>query len=386
MDFGGTEVQTKREIDNIRNHGGVVLHITFDPQYPTFENDNWVNFGYKWIGVRKLLGKLVDIPALSKELQRVLNDFCPDVIHVNNVMHAPISVFRAVSGFPSVQTIRDYSAVCPKGTCVRADESECLGLCGYCAACLLKSKGNLLKLPYLVYKNHFRKKAFSRFLCPSEALTDRCVDKLAPTCCINNPYAFNQVNSCNPLYDSTRNYLFSGNICENKGIKKLLTAWEIFSSNAEGKVRLLLAGKMEDDVAALIHKYIASHDNVEYLGYMNSDDMHTVYSECYCVVVPSLWLENYPNVVLEAMAHRVIPIGSKRGGIPELIRDDRLLFDVTNPNDIVRAMKYVQEMDPDEYQQLTQESYMYVLENNNQELYYEKLTREFQICITEACH
>ena len=48
------------------------------------------------------------------------------------------------------------------------------------------------------------------------------------------------------------------------------------------------------------------------------------------VVVPSLWYENSPNVILEAFAHRTPVIASNLGALPELVIDEKngLLFEV----------------------------------------------------------
>ena len=54
------------------------------------------------------------------------------------------------------------------------------------------------------------------------------------------------------------------------------------------------------------------------------------------LVVPSVWLETGPLVVLEAFAAGVPVIGSRLGGIAEMVRDgvDGLLFGAGNPEDL----------------------------------------------------
>jgi glycosyltransferase involved in cell wall biosynthesis len=54
------------------------------------------------------------------------------------------------------------------------------------------------------------------------------------------------------------------------------------------------------------------------------------------LVVPSVWLETGPLVVLEAFAAGVPVIGSRLGGIAEMVRDgvDGLLFEVGKPEDL----------------------------------------------------
>ena len=54
------------------------------------------------------------------------------------------------------------------------------------------------------------------------------------------------------------------------------------------------------------------------------------------LVVPSVWLETGPLVVLEAFAAGVPVIGSRLGGIAEMVRDgvDGLLFEAGSPEDL----------------------------------------------------
>jgi glycosyltransferase involved in cell wall biosynthesis len=58
--------------------------------------------------------------------------------------------------------------------------------------------------------------------------------------------------------------------------------------------------------------------------------------------VPSLCYENSPAVIYEAFAAGLPAIGSKLGGIAELIGDDALLF-APKEDDIGRKMRFVME-------------------------------------------
>lgn len=55
-------------------------------------------------------------------------------------------------------------------------------------------------------------------------------------------------------------------------------------------------------------------------GYLNRDEMARLYSSCDLLVLPS-FIENMPNVVLEAAAAGIPTIGSNVGGVPEVVRD-----------------------------------------------------------------
>jgi glycosyltransferase involved in cell wall biosynthesis len=59
------------------------------------------------------------------------------------------------------------------------------------------------------------------------------------------------------------------------------------------------------------------------------EEISQVYRDLHVVVVPSLWPENCPNVIIEAFAHGVPVVATNVGGIPELVRHESngLLFE-----------------------------------------------------------
>lgn len=72
----------------------------------------------------------------------------------------------------------------------------------------------------------------------------------------------------------------------------------------------------------------------------NEDEMISLYSAADLLVVPSR-VENYPNVICEALACGVPVLGSDVGGIPELVIEHRTgaLFKHEDPMDLSRRMK-----------------------------------------------
>lgn len=61
------------------------------------------------------------------------------------------------------------------------------------------------------------------------------------------------------------------------------------------------------------------------------------------LVVPSVWYENSPNVILEAFAHRPPVIASNLGGMAELVKHEKngLLFAPGNAADLARQLSRV---------------------------------------------
>jgi glycosyltransferase involved in cell wall biosynthesis len=64
------------------------------------------------------------------------------------------------------------------------------------------------------------------------------------------------------------------------------------------------------------------HDRVRFLPAIARDRLHEVLAESDICIFPSLW-ENFPNACLEAMAAGQAVIGSRAGGMAEMIEHGR---------------------------------------------------------------
>ena len=71
--------------------------------------------------------------------------------------------------------------------------------------------------------------------------------------------------------------------------------------------------------------------------------------KCDIIIVPSK-ADSCPNTVLEAIYNNVVVIGSRAGGIPELLEDEEALFDIT-AIDLYRSIKKLLH-DPDMFARL----------------------------------
>jgi len=77
------------------------------------------------------------------------------------------------------------------------------------------------------------------------------------------------------------------------------------------------------------------------------EDVLKLYSKSYAVLVPSIWEEPLPYVVMEAMAVGTIPIASRIGGIPEIVRGtyaERMMFTRGDPEDMADRIEEILSM------------------------------------------
>ncbi len=148
-------------------------------------------------------------------------------------------------------------------------------------------------------------------------------------------------------YDSNRNtrtICFVGKLTVLKGmyafthaIKKILLLHPDYKVIIAGRDELI-PDKKQSMRSWMEGQLSAVSDRVLFTGALDRTAVNELMGKSEICIVPSLW-ENYPNVVLEAMAAGCAVIASDGGGIPELIEHNRngLLIQSKNIKSIIKA-------------------------------------------------
>lgn len=139
--------------------------------------------------------------------------------------------------------------------------------------------------------------------------------------------------------------LFVGTLGRRKGLEYLLKALALCKDKTDYTLDIL-AGDVENSPLPALCTSLGIADRVHFHGkqsgvlqWMASSDL---------LVVPSLF-DSYPNTILEAL-HTGLPVlGSRSGGIPDMLVHDELLFDKANEQQL--AEKLVSLNDQEQYQQ-----------------------------------
>ncbi|HOG29496.1 MAG TPA: glycosyltransferase [Vicinamibacterales bacterium] len=136
-------------------------------------------------------------------------------------------------------------------------------------------------------------------------------------------------------------FVFAGQVKAHKGIQTLLDAWSMLTGPRPRRLTIYGSAAGEEAFGARIRKRVADADGVEWPGVYAPGGVWQVLAEADAVVVPSLCLENSPNIVLEAQATGVPVVGSNHGGVAELVRHDHdgLLFPAGSAVGLARALQ-----------------------------------------------
>jgi glycosyltransferase involved in cell wall biosynthesis len=93
--------------------------------------------------------------------------------------------------------------------------------------------------------------------------------------------------------------------------------------------------------AERIRQLCAGDRRIELAGVYGRQEVSRVLRGLDVVVVPSLWYENSPNVILEAFAHHIPVIASDLGGMAELVNEGEngLLFKPGDPDSLAGQLR-----------------------------------------------
>jgi glycosyltransferase involved in cell wall biosynthesis len=259
----------------------------------------------------------------AKAFDQMLAEMKPDVVHCHNVYGRLSTSILGVAkkrNVPVVLTVHDYKVVCPAYVALKKGKpcSECLDGGYYRCAVNRCHKGQLAASVVYSIEAYWSRLsgnygAISSFLCPSHfiagMLKDSGIDEKRviyhPNCVEPQEYA--------PSYNGQ--YVLSvGRLSHEKGLPTFLEAM----LGTKIPVRIAGTGPMESSLKDLAEK---DGGSIVLEGHCTGDRLAELYRNAAFVVVPSEWYENAPMSVLESFAYGKPVIGTRIGGIPELITE-----------------------------------------------------------------
>jgi glycosyltransferase involved in cell wall biosynthesis len=254
----------------------------------------------------------------------------PDVIHAHG--WCAFSCYWPGSP-PLVVTLHDHGLRCPKRTLLR-DNAECRTGRGLnCITC--KGAQPVVKRSPLAAVMGFSVARLtahvSLYLAVSQSVADRATETgldPAKVQVVPNfidvpsaPAAGSPVSDPSDAPSGPPTVLFVGPDSPHKGRAVLIDA---FRRLPPGYAQVALVGS----------SIAVDLEGVSTLGFMQQDSLREQYQKASVLVVPSLWPEPCPTVILEAMTHGLPVIGTRIGGIPDLV-DDGTTGLLVPPNDAV---------------------------------------------------
>lgn len=280
----------------------------------------------------------------KKKISIVLEDFKPDVIHINNFNYQLTpSIIYAASQYRKkagkkvkiVFTAHDYQLVCPNHMMFDMQGricEDCINK-GF-LSCTKKGciHGSRLKsligtVEASVYKSLKTYEMIDTVICCSEFLKSKMDTN--PIFTKKTIAMHNFIDSVENTNTPKENYvLYFGRYSREKGIE------------------LILNSKNTDYVCAGSGEYeneINNQTHIKNVGFKSGEELESLIRKAKCSVYPSIWYENCPFSVMESIMYGTPVVGAKIGGIPELIENGKtgFLFEPGNTQDMENAINKI---------------------------------------------
>ena len=281
--------------------------------------------------------KIIYSREARKKIRQVLDDFSPDVVHLNNInFQITPSIIYEIKDWGKkrekdlnsqpvkvVFTAHDYQWICPNHMLYIPQTGEvcekCLG--GKYVECAknncihgskMRSILGTLEGYYYKWRNTYA--MVDIIICPSQFLYDKFATdgKLRDKLVVMHNFIGCDGSELNVAKNNGASYvLYFGRYDAQKGIPTLMEVCKLLPD-----IPFVFAGKgpLEEDIDQI--------DNITNVGFKYGDELKKLIADAAFSVYPSEWYENCPFSVMESQIYGTPVIGAEMGGIPELIQID----------------------------------------------------------------
>ena len=301
------------------------------------------------------------LKPLFSDLSQLLAHFDPDIVHIHHYAHMGIELFPAVKrAVPTAKvlfTLHEFMAMCMhNGQMVKRDS---LKLCykaavSDCHDCFPNhSPGDFfLRKNYILDQLSY----VDQFISPSRFLAQRYIDWGLPQekmHTIENVLPDMEPIPARPIRENEKRtrFAFFGQVNPYKGIDILLQAVVLLPEHIKDMITLDIHGAnleiQTSDFKKKVEGLLQEVSNiVELRGPYESEQLGNRMADTDWVIIPSIWWENSPVVIQEAINYGRPLIGSNIGGMKEKIENKAgLTFEARSATALAQTM--IQAIEPE---------------------------------------
>lgn len=300
----------------------------------------------------------------------LLHQFTPEIVHIGHLNHLSTSSVYEIAkrNIPIVYTLHDYWLMCPRGQFIQRNSDSHVGLWALCDGQADQKCARRCYQGYfsgaadeeatdLVYWTNWISRRMQHirdilqyvncFIAPSRYLYQRFVKEfgLPEDKMIYLDYGFDHQRLQNRRRASDQTFTFGyiGTHIPAKGIQHLIEAFGLL----QGDCRLVIWGRPRPQNSQGLHALAALlppavQSRIEWRPeYRNEHIVQDVFNHTDCIVVPSIWVENSPLVIHEALQVKIPVVTANSGGMAEYVRhqENGLLFEHRSPQKLAEQMQ-----------------------------------------------
>ncbi len=250
-------------------------------------------------------------PANRKIAAKVFDEFQPDFVNIHILQGLGHNVIKEVAkrDIPALYFQHDLGLVCIKRS-MFSKGKECSSQCAPCKISCQHQEKIIRKVPRITICS------------PSQANLDK-IGKFFPLSKYHSKAILNAnsypIASVKRIESEIPRLLYVGRLDVTKGIGLLINICKNLSK--DHKFTLTIVGDGPDKER--LQNMAAGLGWCKFTGHVNQDEVSNYMANSEVLLIPSLWAENSPGVVINALTKGLPVIGSNKGGIPELIENNK---------------------------------------------------------------
>ncbi len=276
----------------------------------------------------RVLRRAIASGEARRAMERILEDVRPDLAHFQGIhRHLTPSIIGPLNarGIPIVWTLHDYVPVCPN------THFYCRGeICEACRPgrfyraflrrCKRDSLGVSLAAAIEAYAHRWMRvySRVDRFVAPSRFLAGKLAEHRFPSKNITAIPHFIELDEFEHSTSDDGFALFAGRLAEEKGLRTLIRAKAILG---RGELLIVGDGPLKQELETTVSEQKIT--GIRFLGLKSREEVRALASRARCLLLPSIWFENFPFAVMESFALGKPIVASRIGAIPELVSDGR---------------------------------------------------------------
>jgi len=316
-------------------------------------NSSWNDYFVKPVNYHqpkrrfKIAWRLIWNKEAAVKFGHLLDNTKPDLIHVHNIYHQlspSILVEAKKRQIPVIMTLHDYKLICPNylmfthGTncqrCLTGNYLNCLtSNCYYSYP-----KSALAALESFLHNKvwHSYRDNIDLFISPSEYLKKLMIkagwDKNKIIVLINPAPKYE-------LQTDGQRLLYIGRLSLEKGVDVLIKSLKLTNKQLD----IAGSGPEEKHLKNLV-KELKLENQITFYGHLSGEVLEKLKKEAKAIIIPSVWQENMPLALLEALAYNKLVIASNSGGIPEIIEEGKTGF-LFSPGNVTELAEKISNLD-----------------------------------------
>ena len=354
---------------------------------------DFVDYNAEVSALQKLKNAISSIYSTKarEKFKRLLLAERPDIVHVNNIhKQITLSVLDACEecNVPVVATSHDWIYICPNYQKLRNG-----AVCELCqdgniwncakTGCVQGSKlrSLLATVESMFYMRTRRYNKVDLYIVPSECMASRMsAAKFTSSeiVCMRNFLA--DMSAAKKEVTEASYFIYLGRLVEEKGVRTLIRAYS--KADVAQELYILGEGPLREELGDLAES-LGCAERVHIVGAKYGDELIEFVEKSLALVLPSEIMENCPYSIMEAMTMGKPVIGSRIGGIPELIVEEitGYCYIMGDSDSLAEKLSAVSLLSTEKYMQMSVAAHAYALENFSKEKYVKELLKRYEFLI-----